>query len=89
MEEKDFSFKLIFPLQCHESQLVLLNEKQERKLYPKKSKLNVTKPYIPVKPKLASLHSPRVKVLSQGAHSSCWRGRKQVDAIALCYYSHL
>lgn len=33
MEEKDFSLKLIFPLQCYESQLVLLNEKQERKLH--------------------------------------------------------
>lgn len=33
MEEKDFSFKLIFPLQGYESQLLLLNEKWERKLY--------------------------------------------------------
>jgi len=33
VEEKDFSFKLIFSLQCYESQLQLLNEKQERKLY--------------------------------------------------------
>lgn len=51
MEEKDFSFKLIFSLQCYESQLVLLNKEQERKLsffcnLKEKSKLNFIKPHI-------------------------------------------
>lgn len=41
-----------------------------------KTKLHWASP-IPVKPKLASLHSLRVKVLSQGADSSCWRGRRR------------